>query len=80
MRIVFGCSTFRNFTDSLTCCQTVGSFAYKFSNPVENFWVLKLVRRHFSMDKVDLLGMVDMVDMVENMDMVDNMNMVDSFE
>jgi hypothetical protein len=29
-------------------------------------------RRHFRLDKVDLVGMVDMVDMVDNMDMADN--------
>ena len=49
-------------------------------NPAKDLWVLKVIRRHLSMDKEDLVGMVDMVDMVDNMDMVDNFSMVDSID
>ena len=45
-------------------------------NPSEDFWILKVARRLFSMDQVDLVGMVDMVDMVDKMNMLDNMNIV----
>ena len=43
-------------------------------NPAEDFWLMKVARRHFSMDKVDL---VEIVEMVDNMVMVVNVNMVD---
>ena len=36
-------------------------------NPTEDYWLLKVTRRDFSMAMVDL---VDMVDMVDDMDMV----------
>ena len=47
-------------------------------NTAEDFWVLTVARRHFSM--VDSVGIVDMKDMVDKMDMVDSMNVVDSIE
>ena len=43
-------------------------------SPAEDFWLLKVTSRHFSMAKVDLVGMED------NMDMVDSMNMLDSID
>ena len=46
--------------------------------PAENFKVLKVAIRYFSINKVDLVGMLDTVEMVDNMDMVEKMNMVDS--
>ena len=45
-------------------------------NPTEDFCLLKVTRRHFSMAKVELVDMVDMADMVDNM--VDDMIIVDS--
>ena len=45
-----------------------------------------IATRHFSMEKVDLVGildteeMVDMVEMVDNMNMVENVNSVDSID
>ena len=57
-------------TDSFTHCQTVGNLAYK--RPEEDFEVIKVARRHFSINKVGLvtLGMVDKMDMVDNVNMV----------
>ena len=49
-------------------------------NPVEDFRVLKVARRNFSINKVNLVGIGDMVDIVKNMDMVYNVNMVDSID
>ena len=40
----------------------------------EHFWLIEIASRHFSMDKVDFVGIVDMVDIVDNMDIVDNIN------
>ena len=44
-------------------------------NPVEDFRVLKVARRNFSINKVNLVGIGDMVDIVKNMDMVYNCTM-----
>ena len=49
-------------------------------NPVEDFRVLKVARRNFSINKVNLVGIGDMVDIVKNMDMVYNVNIVDSID
>ena len=49
-------------------------------NPAENVWVLKVARRHLSINKVALLGLVDMVEVVDNMDMEDYVYMVDSID
>ena len=46
------------------------NFSYESGNPY--FFYYLSSRRHFRLDKVDLVGMVDMVDMVDNMDMADN--------
>ena len=46
-------------------------------NFAEEFWLIKVILRHFSMTVVDILGLVDTVDMVDIMDMVDTENMVD---
>ena len=45
-------------------------------NPAEDLWVLKVARKYFSMEEVDLTGMVDMVDMVDNVNMVDSLDKV----
>ena len=49
-------------------------------NLADDFWVLKVARITFSINKVDLEDMVDMVEIVDNRDMVDNVNMVNSID
>ena len=49
-------------------------------NPAEDFWVIKVAGRHFSINKVDFEGKVDIVNIVDNMDMADNVNMVGSID
>ena len=46
-------------------------------NHAEDFSLLKLTRRHFSMAKVVLVDMVDTVDTVDIVDTVDTVDMVD---
>ena len=46
-------------------------------NSAEEYWLIKVTIRHFSMAMFDISGLVDMVDMVDILDMVDRGNMVD---
>ena len=46
----------------------------------DDFWLLEFASRHFSMDKVDMVGIGDKVDRVDNIDMVDNVSMVDRID
>ena len=46
-------------------------------NFAEEFCLIKVTLRHFSMTVVDILGLVNTVDMVDIMDMVDRENTVD---
>ena len=66
-----------HFVISLTHWRAVTQLALlPTRNPAEDLWVLKVIRRHVSMNKVDLVGMVDMVDMVDNFNMADSIDMM----
>ena len=43
-------------------------------NSAEEFWLIKVTIRHFSMAVVDIFDLVDMVDMVDILDTVDRGN------
>ena len=46
-------------------------------NSAEEYWLIKVTIRHFSMVMLVISGLVDMVDMVDILDMVERGNMVD---